>query len=60
MNNDLCDVRLPLNDDQIEQMQPEIEDINRAFWSNKSAKAEFHEAITSFLIAMSKDSNLIF
>lgn len=60
MENDFCDVRLPLDDEQIEQMQPEIEDANRAFWKNKSASAEFHKAIANLLIADPNDPDLIF
>ena len=60
METDFCDVRFPLNDDQIEQMQPEIENANRAFWNNKSASAEFHKAVVDFLIAEPNNPDLIF
>jgi hypothetical protein len=50
MNDDFGDVRFPLDDNQIEQMQPKIEDANRAFWKNKGAEAEFRGAVTNFLI----------
>lgn len=60
MENAFCDVRFPLNDDQIEQMQPEIEDANRSFWNNKSASTEFHKAVADFLIAEPNNPDLIF
>ena len=50
MNDDFGDVRFPLDDNRIEQMQPKIEDANRAFWKNKGAEAEFRGAVTNFLI----------
>lgn len=60
MNDDFGGVRFPLDDNQIEQMQPEIEDANRAFWKNKGAEAEFHEAVANFLITNLTDSEHIF
>ena len=49
-----------MDDNQLEQMQPEIEDINRAFWNNKNAEAEFHEAVANFLMANLNDSDHVF
>lgn len=60
MNGDFGGVRFPLDDNQIEQMQPKIEDAHRAFWKNKGAEAEFHGAVTSFLITNLDDSDHVF
>lgn len=60
VNDDFGGVRFPLDDNQLEQMQPEIEDINRAFWNNKNAEAEFHEAVANFLMANLNDSDHVF
>ena len=60
MNDDFGDVRFPLDDNQIEQMQPEIEDANRAFWKNKDAEAEFRGAVTNFLITNLDASGHVF
>lgn len=60
MNDDFGDVRFPLDDNQIEQMQPEIEDANRAFWKNKGAEAEFRGAVTNFLITNLDASGHVF
>ena len=60
MNDDFGDVRFPLDDNQIEQMQPKIEDANRAFWKNKGAEAEFRGAVTNFLITNLDASGHVF
>lgn len=60
MNDDFGDVRFPLDDNQIEQMQPKIDDANRAFWKNKGAEAEFHGAVTNFLITNLDASGHVF
>ena len=60
MNDDFGDVRFPLDDNQIEQMQPKIEDANRAFWNNKNAEAEFHQAAANFLMTNLNDSDHVF
>ena len=60
MNDDFGGVQFPLDDNQIEQMQPEIENANRAFWKNKGAEAEFHLGVTNFLIINLNDSDHIF
>ena len=60
MNDDFADVRFPLDDNQIEQMQPKIEDANRAFWKNKGAEAEFRGAVTNFLITNLNASGHVF
>lgn len=60
VNDDFGGVRFPLDDDQLEQMQPEIEDANRAFWKNKVAEAEFHEAAANFLMENLNDSDHVF
>ena len=48
MKNDFCDVRFPLDDDQIEQMQPEIEDGNRVFWKTKAQEQSFIRQLQIF------------
>lgn len=60
MNDDFDGVRFPLDDEQIEQMQPKIEDANRAFWKNKGAEAEFREEVANFLITNLDDSDHVF
>ena len=45
---------------QIEQMQPKIEDANRALWKNKGAEAEFRGAVTNFLITNLDASDHVF
>ena len=73
MNDDFGDVRFPLEmwleaeaavstgqSYQIEQMQPKIEDANRAFWKNKGAEAEFRGAVTNFLITNLDASGHVF
>lgn len=45
---------------QLEQMQPEIEDANRAFWKNKNAEAAFHQAAANFLMTNLNDSDHVF
>ena len=60
MNDDFGDGRFPLDDHQIEQMQPKIEDANRAFWKNKGAEAEFRGAVTNFLITNLDASGHVF
>ena len=60
MNDDFGDVRFPLDDNQIEQMQLKIEDANRAFWKNKGAEAEFRGAVTNFLITNLDASGHVF
>ena len=60
MTDDFGDVRFPLDDNQIEQMQPKIEDANRAFWKNKGAEAEFRGAVTNFLITNLDASGHVF
>ena len=60
VNDDFCGVRFPLDDNQLEQMQPEIEDANRVFWKNKGAEAEFRGAVASFLITNLDDSDHVF
>ena len=60
MNDDFDGVRFPLDDEQIEQMQPKIEDAHRAFWKNKSAEAEFHETVTNFLMENLNDPDHVF
>lgn len=60
MNDDFGGVGFPLDDAQIERMQPEIEGANRTFWRNKNAEAEFHEAVMNFLIANRIDSEHVF
>ena len=60
MNDGFSGVGFPLDDAQIERMQPEIEGANRTFWRNKNAEAEFHEAVMNFLIANRMDSDHVF
>ena len=60
VNDDFGGVRFPLDDDQLEQMQPEIEDANRAFWKNKGAEAEFHQATANFLMENLNDPDHVF
>lgn len=60
MNDDFGGIRFPLDDNQIEQMQPEIEDAHRAFWENKGAEAEFHGAVMNFLITDLDDPDHVF
>lgn len=60
INNDFYNIRLPLDDDLIEQMQPEIRNANRAFWNNAGAEAEFYSAIANFLITEPDNRSLIF
>lgn len=60
MNDYFGEVRFPLDDNQIEQMQPKIEDANRVFWKNKGAEAEFRGAVTNFLITNLDASGHVF
>ena len=60
MNDDFGGVQFPLDDNQIEQMQPEIENANRAFWKNKGAEAEFHQATANFLMENLNDPDHVF
>ena len=60
VNDDFGGVRFPLDDNQLEQMQPEIEDANRAFWKNKNAEAAFHQAVANFLMTNLNDSDHVF
>lgn len=60
MNDDFANVGFPLNDEQVEQMQPNIEKANRVFWNNKGAETEFREAIMNFLIENLNVSDYVF
>lgn len=50
ISNDFPNVRFPLNDEQIEQMQARIEKANEKVWNNKSAYAELHKAFILYLL----------
>ena len=50
ISNDFPNVKFPLNDEQIEQMQARIERANRKIQDNKSACAELHKALIHYML----------
>ena len=45
-----CGTALPLNDDQLEEMYKEIEAADKAFFRNKGAREEFHNAVVAYIM----------
>ena len=45
-----CGAALPLNDDQLEEMYKEIEAADKAFFRNKGAREEFHNAVVAYIM----------
>ena len=45
-----CGTALPLNDDQLDEMYKETEAANKAFFRNKGAREEFHNAVVAYIM----------
>lgn len=55
----LSDAVLPLDDDQIEQYQKELEKANKAFWNDETVISEFHKEVVSYILKnLNNDANV--